>query len=504
MRNPVDDFLNQITMYRLAIWLLAGLLLVATTLSAFNLLPFGPLDIALSTGVLLVSCWFANTICARFLQAPTNVESVYITALILALIISPMRGFHLADWIFSIAAAMLAMFAKYLLAYRNKHLFNPAAIGIAVVALTGVGSASWWVGTVWMTPFVLIAGLLLTRKIHRFDLVCSFLVTACIAVFATTPLARTDPLLAFERTFTHLPLVFFAMVMLTEPFTTPPTRGLRVAYGALTGILFAPAIHVGAVWSTPELALLVGNLFSFIVSPKGRHTLILKEKIPIARGQWDFVFTPRYPIAFRPGQFAEWSLPHAHPDNRGIRRYFTIASSPSEGDLRLGVKFYEPSSSFKKALGALEPGAAVTVTQLAGEFLLPADTQEKLVFIAGGIGITPFRSMICDLIDRNEKRDAVLLYGAGMAEDLAYRDLFRQAETVGIRPVYVLSKPAVGWKGESGMIDAALVARCVPDWRERRFYISGPHIMVNGALAALRGLGVSRNRIHTDYFPGFV
>ncbi len=490
-------------MYRLAIWLLAGLLAVAAVLAAFRLLPFGPADLALTAAVLLAACWILNDLCARFFNAPSNGESVIITALILALIISPVRGVHLTEWIFPIAAAGLAMAAKYLLAYRNKHLFNPAALGVAAVALTGVGAASWWVGTLVMLPFVAVVGFLLTRKIRRFDLVLGFLTAACVAVLMTTPAARTDPLHTLERTFMDMPLVFFATVMLTEPFTTPPTRRLRVAYGALTGVLFAPAVHLGSWYATPELALLAGNLFSFVVSPKGRHTLVLKEKLAIARGQWDFVFEPRHPFSIRPGQFVEWTLPHAHPDNRGIRRYFTVASSPGEGVVRLGVKFYEPPSSFKRALAALEPGATLTVTQLSGDFLLPADVREKLVFIAGGIGVTPFRSMVNDLIDHREKRDVVLLYGAATEEDLAYRDLFLQAVAVGIRTVYVLGKPPVGWNGDAGMIDAALIERRVPDWRERRFYVSGPRAMVDATLTTLRRLGVSRGRIRTDYFPGF-
>ena len=77
------------------------------------------------------------------------------------------------------------------------------------------------------------------------------------------------------------PLVFFATVMLTEPLTTPPTTALRIPYGILTGILFAPAIHFGGIYSTPELSLVIGNVFSYLISPKKKLTLALKniEKI---------------------------------------------------------------------------------------------------------------------------------------------------------------------------------------------------------------------------------
>lgn len=492
-------------MYRLVLYCLLGLLGVAVVFSLFNLIPYRPEAIVFSTLILVLVSLGTNAVFAWFLQAPTNEESVYITALILALIISPVHPSQIAGFPFLIWAGVWAMASKYLFAYRKKHLFNPAAFAVALLALTAGFSASWWVGTVLMLPFVIIAGILITRKVHRADLVLSFFGAALVTVLLTA--GSGDPVLRLTRTLLDSAFFFFAFVMLTEPFTTPPTRPLRIAYGALTGFLFAPAIHIGSLYSTPELALLVGNLFAYAVSPKGKYVMWLREKVQSAADTFEFVFAPDRTLSFKPGQYLEWTLAQKRPDNRGIRRYFTIASAPTESDVRLGVKFYPNSSTYKKALQAMKPGEAMVAAQLAGDFVLPKDPKRKIVFIAGGIGVTPFRSMIQFLLDHKEKRPVILLYSNKTKEEIAYADVFARAqEELGIRTVYTLAdkdKIPPGWKGRVGMLDAAMIAEEVPDFRERIFFISGPHGMVVGIQKTLRDMGVPKNHIKTDFFPGF-
>src|SRR5438067_12955651 len=107
----------------------------------------------------------------------------------------------------------------------------------------------------------------------------------------------------------------------------------------------------------------------------------------------NFVFKPSHRLAFEPGQYMEVTLAHAKPDSRGNRRFFTIASSPTEDYLNLGVRFYEDSSSFKKALSRIDGRTTIIAGQVGGDFTLPPDPRQKLAFIAGRIGITPFRRM---------------------------------------------------------------------------------------------------------------
>lgn len=492
-------------MYRLVLLVLCGYLVAALGLSAFGLLSFSPLALAYSTAVLVIVSWVTNTATAKLLGIAANKESVYITALILALIITPpAAGEYIVSLKFLIAAGVLSEVSKYVINIGKKHIFNPAALAIVITSYTLGQSASWWVGTASMLGFVLIGGLLITRKVQRFDAAIAFTITVAVIIVGFT-LGTGHTSLYFKQLILDSPLVFFATIMLTEPLTMPPTADGRIGYGILVGWLFAPQTHFGTLYFSPELSLLVGNVFSYILSPKRRYVLKLSEKSQAATGVYDFAFTSDRPFSFRPGQYMEWTLGHKNPDNRGNRRYLTIASSPTEKEILLGVKFYEQSSSFKKRLKELSAGDAIVGGQLAGDFVLPKDPTKKLVFVAGGIGITPFRSMVKYLIDKQEKRSVTVLYSNRLAEEIAYKDIFDQAQQIGIKTVYTLTDkqtiPA-DWFGYRGYFTEDIIKREVPDFLERMFYISGSHVMVKGMTHTLHSLGVSRSHIKTDFFPG--
>jgi ferredoxin-NADP reductase len=211
-------------------------------------------------------------------------------------------------------------------------------------------------------------------------------------------------------------------------------------------------------------------------------------------------------MPFIAGQYLEWTLPEGKGmDAKGNRRYFTIASSPTERDIRLGVKLGTPLSAFKRELMALRPGDTISAAQLAGDFTLPHDASRKLAFIAGGIGITPFRSMIGAML-AGDRRDAMLLYSNRAAEDVAYYGFLEDArERIGLKTLYALTNDTRTFAGaHQGLIDAELIKREIPDYRERTFYISGPRAMVVAFKKNLSDLGVSPLHIKTDYFPGFV
>ena len=328
MMRFIDNQLNRITMYRLALYVLIFLLGAGFFFGVSHQLPFDPWALLLSVGFLVAVSWITNRLFSRTFGVPANVESTYISALILALIITPVRSGN--DLWFLGWAAVLATASKYLVAVRGRHLFNPAAFAVALTYLTLNQAASWWVGSGPMLAFVLPAGLLVVRKLGRFDLVLSFLLSA-IGITALADLfTGADFLDTLQKGLLYSPLLFFAFIILTEPLTTPPTRRLRIAYGVLVGLLFVPQLHVGSLFITPELAILAGNLYSFIVSPKSRFVLRVKERNRIAPDTYEFVFAAPPRFHFRSGQYMEWTLGHEHPDERGNRRYFTLASAPTE------------------------------------------------------------------------------------------------------------------------------------------------------------------------------
>ena len=141
-------------------------------------------------------------------------------------------------------------------------------------------------------------------------------------------------------------------------------------------------------------------------------------------------------------------------------------------------------------------GEKIVATSLAGDFTIPKDINQKLVFIAGGIGITPFRSIVKYMIDAHEKRDVVLFYSNKTSDEVVYKNVFDGGVNVGVKTVYVATST-------DGRIDSNMIKKQVPDFNERMFYLSGPHLMVTAFEDVLSEMGIAKNKIKIDYFPGF-
>jgi ferredoxin-NADP reductase len=138
---------------------------------------------------------------------------------------------------------------------------------------------------------------------------------------------------------------------------------------------------------------------------------------------------------------------------------------------------------------------------------LPKNQHQKLVFLAGGIGVTPFRSMIKYLTDINEKRDIIMFYANGSFIDIAYQEVFDQAhQNLGIKTIYTLNNltgvPA-DFDHQEGLVTRNMIVQKVPDYQERVFYISGPRTMIESFQKTLKEMGIPKRNIKTDFFPGF-
>lgn len=502
--NIVDKFLDQISMYRLVLYSLIFFVVVASVLGFFNLVPFSAFQILTSAVFLIVVCWSANKTISWFLNYPVAIESSYITALILALIVNPAQS--LQNYFLLFVIGFLAIASKYLFALNKRHILNPAAIAVVLSSLIFNESASWWVGTAWMIPITLICGLLIIRKLQFEKLVGSYLITSIVLFTSFVFINNQNYITGFTQLFINSSFLFFAFIMLTEPATLPPTKYQRIFYGALIGFLSLPQIHFGSIYLTPELALVIGNIYSFVVGPRQNLILKLKNMKIIANDILEFSFEKNNNFNYLPGQYMEWTLPHKTTDSRGNRRYFTLSSSPTEPTVDIGVKFYDNGSSYKKFLRELTNNLALKAGSLAGDFILPKDKNKKIVFIAGGIGVTPFRSMIKYLMDKNEKRDVVLFYSNTYENEIAYREIFDQAKAFGIKIVYFLTGDSIpdSWSGRTGRANKDAIISEVPDYKERIFYISGSLPFINGIKKTLGEVGIGRNNIKTDFFPGYV
>ncbi len=495
-------------MYKLVFYLLISYIIFAIILSFAGVLSFSPIVLAASVLLSVTTSYLTNKLFAWAFKVPSNVESVYITALILSLIITPPGYFGDAkSWIFLFLANILAQAGKYIISFNKKHFFNPAAFAVAVTAIIISGYASWWVGTKWMLPFTAIGGYLIIRKIKREDLALSFLGISILTLVGFGLTHNADPLITLKKAVLDSPLIFFASIMLTEPLTMPPTKKLQIIYGVIVGLLFEPQLHFGVLYTTPEFALIAGNIFSYTVSSKQKLLLEFKQKVQLTADSFEFLFKGQKQFAFLPGQYLEWTLGHKNPDFRGNRRYFTIASSPTEPIVKVGVKFYPKSSSFKTAMLNMKEGDQLLAGQLAGDFTLPKNEQTKITLLAGGIGITPFVSMIKYLLDTKQRRDIILIYSNPTQKDIAYKNFIDEVKNIiGLKVFYVLTRKELApapWAGILGYITPQIIKQAVPDYMQRLFYISGPQRLVDSLDEILNQTGVKGKQIKKDFFPGF-
>lgn len=239
---------------------------------------------------------------------------------------------------------------------------------------------------------------------------------------------------------------------------------------------------------------------------EGLSVLTLNRKEWLSPSSLRLWFGDDPPLEFRSGQFIQVALPHDDPDDRGIRRFFTIASSPTEDGIAIITKVPEACSSFKRALAALEPGGRMAVISLRGSFVLPDEPGVPCAFLAAGIGITPFRSMVKYMLDTDLRCPTTLLYGEWCLEEFLCLDVFQQAEEVlGLKSIYTITGPEVppDWNGRTGFISPAMITGEIPDYRERMFFVCGPPLATKSMEIILQDLGVPRERVLKDYFPGY-
>lgn len=207
-------------------------------------------------------------------------------------------------------------------------------------------------------------------------------------------------------------------------------------------------------------------------------------------------------VRYRPGQFFFLTI-KVHGEN--AVHHFSFSSSPTDkGYIEFTKRITD--SDFSQTLNILQPGDRATLQGPGGVFTL-SRKYFKLAFLSGGIGITPLRSMIRYIMQKNLPYDIVLLYGNASVEEIVFREELDEyaANNPRLRVEHVLSGdnlPA-NWTGKTGHISGELVAELVPDYRERLFYISGPPKMVFTLDQQLQGLNLAAEQIRRDSFTGY-
>ena len=497
----LDRTLGRVTMYGLVIICLVVLAVVSFVAMIAGLVDFSPIALLANAAVLLIFSYLANGFAGLIFRTRPQLSSTAITALLLLFIFPPRLDLPSLGGV--ALAAVVAVLAKYLLAWRGRHIFNPAAIGAFVVGLTGLSFSFWWIGTPVLLPFVAVAGFLILFRTRRFPMAIVFIVVATLNIVVRYAVAGVPIGTGIGLALLSSPIVFFACFMLDEPLTLPPRRWQQLTEAVVVALLFQLGFSIGPLSSTPEFALVLGNLLAFFWGQRRGIRLDFLGRSQLTPTSWQFDFRPHAPVKFVPGQFMELALPHGKTDARGWRRVFSIASAPSDGVVSFATRVPERSSSFKSALLALEPGAVVTGTSVSGDFLLPKDTAKPLLLVAAGIGITPFVSQLEHLTATGEKRDVVLLYSVATADDIAFADVITAADcrVVVLSPTRPAELPrGWSWAGE-GVLSAEQIRKAVPDVASRTTYLSGPPELVAGLERALHQDGVKW--IVTDVFIGY-
>ena len=501
MRRWLDRVTGYVTMYRLVLLALVAVAVVAVVLSALGQLAFPVVDLLAMLAVAVVTSFASSWLFALVFRTRPHPESSLITGFLLFFLFYPSSS--AADLGSVALAATIANASKYLFAIRGRHIFNPAAIGALVVSLLGLNFSVWWVATPYLLPLTAVGAFLVLYRSRRLPVGLTFVVIAAAIVMVRLMSTGTDFGGALATTFTSFPLVFLAGFMLSEPLTLPPRLWQQLVVAAVVAVLFAVPFTVGPVFSSPELALVVGNLVAFAFGQRRGIRLAYRGKRALTPTSWELSFDPVRPVRFRPGQYLELTVPH-RADFRGSRRIFSISSPPTtDGPLTVSLSVPEKPSSFKRAFLALEPGATVRATSVGGDFTLPADATVPLVLVAGGIGITPFASQLAHDHAAGVRRDVVVVYAVRDTAELGYSDLL---ESSGVRVVLVSPEPPrpmpAGWTwAGSGRITGDVLRDAVPDLASRRAYVSGPPGLVADMRVALAGLGVKR--VKADYFSGY-
>jgi len=204
-------------------------------------------------------------------------------------------------------------------------------------------------------------------------------------------------------------------------------------------------------------------------------------------------------FSYLPGQ---WMFVTVERDGEYLTRHLTISSSPTEPLLEVTKGM--TGHPFAEAFAALVPDDKVSIKGPHGRFTLEGG-DEDVVFISGGIGVTPLRSMARFATDSALLLRILLLYSARIEDDLLFLGEFEEMQQK--NPLFTrrvtLTRSGSEWTGLTGRIDRAFLEQQIPDVRGRGFYVSGPAAMVDAITATLREMGVSGEQIRREIFTGY-
>jgi ferredoxin-NADP reductase len=237
------------------------------------------------------------------------------------------------------------------------------------------------------------------------------------------------------------------------------------------------------------------------------YRIKLKNRKEIAAGTMAFHFEKPAGFTFTAGQAGDFTLPNPpETDAEGNVRSFTLASAPFEEDLMIATRMRD--TAFKRSLKAIPLDTELTLEAPWGELTLHDNARIPAVFLTGGIGITPVRSMVLQATHDHLPHKLTLFYSNHRPEDAAFLDELTAAETA--NPNFTLvatmsdkEKSAAQWQGEIGHVNRALLTKYLADLTLPIYYISGPPDMVAAMQKTLSDAGVKTSNIRAEEFSGY-
>ncbi len=238
-----------------------------------------------------------------------------------------------------------------------------------------------------------------------------------------------------------------------------------------------------------------------------KYPIALISKEQIAEGTMLFRFTKPLEFVFKAGQNADFTLHHPpETDTEGNMRTFSFVSSPDEKDLAIATRMRD--TAFKRVLRDAAPGMELSIDGPMGSFMLHENSSRPGIFLVGGIGVTPFMSMLKDAAVRKLPHRLYLFYSNRRPEDAAFlgelTELARKNKNFTFIPTMTqMDASRMSWDGERGYITQDLVEKHIPERAGAIYYLAGPQAMVGAMRKVLENMSVSGDDIKTEEFSGY-
>lgn len=237
------------------------------------------------------------------------------------------------------------------------------------------------------------------------------------------------------------------------------------------------------------------------------YSIELVKRETVAEATMAFRFARPSGFQFTAGQCADLTLVHpAETDAEGDTRTFSIASPPFEDELLFATRMR--NTAFKRTLGTAAVGTRLRIGEPMGSFVLHRNTAKPGVFLAGGIGITPFLSIIRQAVRDKSGHRLYLFHANRRPEDAAYLDILQAAAASDpnfrfIPTMTGMAKSHMAWTGETGRITREMLARYLPTLRGPIYYVAGPPAMAAATRQMLAQAGVDEDDIRSEEFGGY-